>query len=508
MAFTEDSLLKQGGGISYHGDHPLTDQDLTPTLENIVVLTWLRLLHPGLPNLVKQRYGTELRSRTLASVKPEISQALEPLMDELRSSEDAKVLRAVATTYKFKRNSPQMASYSHSGKTSTHSFRSCPLCVEAGRVHQHFLSTCKYLPEADRRFFAKTRLIIGIDNEEAPNSDNDCCDLEVADHISMRCVNVKQSPYFKAFHGHHSLRVITPLSILGEINIVLSRNGRELGLDALVVEDLDVDILAGTPFMVTNDISVRPAKAQIMISNAEVIHYGSHRHATDYHAVRRAQSQVLRAPSTQTTIWPGEYVELDVEDKFDPETVIAIEPRVDLPLKECSQSKQLWPAPDIIDIVGGKICLMNTRSNPLTLRKNEHFCQATYVAAVQESSESDSPNGMTGSTIPTQSISANVQYSSLVQLDPDEMLTPEQKDKFSRVLIKHDIVFSPDIPGYNGSAGKFEFVVNMGSVQPPQRKGRMPQYSWDKLTELQDKFNDLESLGVFRRPEEAGVVVE
>ena len=30
------------------------------TLENVIVLTWLRLVHPDLPKLVKQRYGTEL----------------------------------------------------------------------------------------------------------------------------------------------------------------------------------------------------------------------------------------------------------------------------------------------------------------------------------------------------------------------------------------------------------------------------------------------------------------
>ena len=60
----------------------------------MVVLTWLRLTHRELPNLVKQRYGIELRSQTLASLKPEISQALDSLLDEIHSAGDAKVLRA------------------------------------------------------------------------------------------------------------------------------------------------------------------------------------------------------------------------------------------------------------------------------------------------------------------------------------------------------------------------------------------------------------------------------
>ena len=37
----------------------------------------------------------------------------------------------------------------------------------------------------------------------------------------------------------------------------------------------------------------------------------------------------------------------------------------------------------------------------------------------------------------------------------------------------------------------------MGPVEPPQRKGRLPQYARDKLVELQEKFDHLEQRGVF-----------
>ncbi len=58
MAFVDDNLLTKNGGISHHGESPPEDEELSPTLENVVVVTWLRLLHPNLPRLVKQRYGT------------------------------------------------------------------------------------------------------------------------------------------------------------------------------------------------------------------------------------------------------------------------------------------------------------------------------------------------------------------------------------------------------------------------------------------------------------------
>ena len=61
MAFVDDILL-QANSLSHHGDLVTEDEGLTPTLEEFVVLTWLKLIHPELPKLVKQRYGTELRS--------------------------------------------------------------------------------------------------------------------------------------------------------------------------------------------------------------------------------------------------------------------------------------------------------------------------------------------------------------------------------------------------------------------------------------------------------------
>lgn len=48
----------------------------------------------------------------------------------------------------------------------------------------------------------------------------------------------------------------------------------------------------------------------------------------------------------------------------------------------------------------------------------------------------------------------------------------------------------------------------MGPVEPPQRKGRLPQYPRNKLVDLQNKFDELEKLGVFKRPEDINVAVK
>ena len=115
VSFAEDSLLSSGCGITHHGEPPF-DEDMTPSLENFIVLTWLRLLHPNLPKLVKQRYGTDLRARTLASIKPEISAALPSLLEELRDC--ASVLKTQTSQPFHNKQSELPKRTSHRGTTN------------------------------------------------------------------------------------------------------------------------------------------------------------------------------------------------------------------------------------------------------------------------------------------------------------------------------------------------------------------------------------------------------
>ena len=340
MAFVEDNLMTVGGGISNHDEFPAVDEDLSPSLENMIVLNWLKLIHQDLPRLVKQRYGSELRSRTLASLKPEISQAISSVLDEIHSISETKIMRQAIynqphwpTRWGPARYHPQ--SYPRNQRTQL-ATKQCPLCKQAGRtVYDHYLSTCKYLSEHDRLYISSTRNVTGLDNNDSAEDEqqllNDSDDQ--AQGVSMTCrVNTKQSPFFKAFYLYNPLRLtldsgvetnmiretvaksigakmckssqlarqadgLTPLKVIGETHLVLSRGGTNLHLDALVVEDLDVEVLAGTPFLVSNDISIRPAKSQITIGET-VIHYGDdNTNRSQCHTVRRAQAYVLRAPA-------------------------------------------------------------------------------------------------------------------------------------------------------------------------------------------------------------------
>ena len=57
----------------------------------------------------------------------------------------------------------------------------------------------------------------------------------------------------KSSQSAHQADGSSPLSIVGETSIALIRDNYTFTFNGLVVENLDVEILAGTPFMETND---------------------------------------------------------------------------------------------------------------------------------------------------------------------------------------------------------------------------------------------------------------
>lgn len=59
----------------------------------------------------------------------------------------------------------------------------------------------------------------------------------------------------------------SPLKVIGEARMSFTRGDHILHFEGLVVENLDVEILAGIPFIERNDVSIRPSKRQIAIGN-------------------------------------------------------------------------------------------------------------------------------------------------------------------------------------------------------------------------------------------------
>ena len=331
VSFFDDNLLTTEGRIIHHSSVVQRDEEISPTLENVVVLMWLQRIHVGLPNLVKQRYGAELRNKTLATIKPEISQALTSLLEELSSSEDARICRTQGY-----RSNPR--SHPRRQNPSQKSNKYCCLCRAANRpeYNTHYLSQCRHLSPGDRAQFSSPN-IRGVetydDDETGPREDDEYDDDDFQDgderealtqantrnnslfvdpQPSVRRVMTRKSPRMRCFYTHiplslcidtgaesnliheKSVRMMglspsptrqganqadmkTPLSVVGEITKVkINKGSHVFKLDALVVRDeIGDDIVAGEPFLYENDIAVRPARREIIIKGTQVVTYAS-----------------------------------------------------------------------------------------------------------------------------------------------------------------------------------------------------------------------------------------
>ena len=165
-----------------------------------------------------------------------------------------------------------------------------------------------FLPDQDRQYIAKARQIVDIfdDTSELEPSTNtaepDSASEDTGHEVNLRVIRVQtcQSPYL-AFHSHHPVRITidsgttakmvrsalvqrlsccmtpssqsvhqadgsSPLNVVGETRLTFTREGHKFTFEGLIVTNLDVYVPAGIPFMEANNISVRPAKRQVIIA--------------------------------------------------------------------------------------------------------------------------------------------------------------------------------------------------------------------------------------------------
>ena len=569
-SFIDDNLLKKNDNINHDGDLVTSDEIVSPSLENLVVLLWLEKIHPKLPALVKQKYATELRSKTLFTLKPEISMSIPALLEEVSNLEDARVMRLGGSMPRRPNSYQQPAFRQQQSRKPTRDYQrqppECCLCKQAGRPEtSHWVSSCKFFPERDRRFFAKTRQIMGLleENEEPADEEYEeegedtsgrqfrirrvatqtKFDLvekkdqhekiekveEEGKNASTRNVMIKTCPTMNVFYNNkpaeitmdcgaevdlirHNVAVAlgikiersphttsqadgkTPLVVVGEVHTKFTRDGRDLYFDALVVEELDCDILGCNPFLSRNDILVRSSMNQLIFGDGTIYTYDakikSHNSSP---SIRRCA--LLRAEETKT-LWPGDSIDFEVKEPTLHDSEVAIEPRSDI-------SSHSWIEPEVTKTVNGVIRVINTSSEPHTIKKHEHIGEISSIFSPQMN------NSKVGAIVRENSMKSDLKnVISEISVDPDKVLSEEVRQEFMMLHEQYKEVFDPNFQGYNHSYGKFEAVVNMGSVKPPQRKGRLPQYSRNKLVQVQEHFDQLEKLGVLAKPESVGVNVE
>ena len=537
-AFTMDNLLRPNDGLKHlNVDNP-SREVLSPTLLNVTVVLWLRAINPALPALIKQRYSTELRSKTLATIREDISESLNSLIAELNGETAASIART-APFNNYRNNRPTRSTYRPNfTNTNPNNNKSCPLCIAANRPNtNHFLSECPDLPDSDRRYMssrARTRAI-GVDEESMPNesmhdpnmrqiTSSRSGDLVIPD---VRKVTVKNSPYIYVKYLSHSMKLtidsgaeanvmklahaerigatihkastgarqadgVSGMDIVGEVHLTFKLQDLELFFDGLVAKTLSDDVIAGVPFMFANDCYARPSK--------RLVYFGDREFKCDINN-KAATAEIVRI-QRQTVLLPGDSISIPVPPAFADENMVAIEPRLESQSFLNTKLKDCWLQPQIIETEEGQISLHNNTHSPVILSRHE---QIAILRPVTDYSEE--PLHKVPSVPPQVQPQSSLDYKDVIT-DPDKILSDDLRKQFNNLHFKYKDVFDSRTRGkYNGFSGPLEVVVNMGPTLPPQKKGRVPMYKRDTLVELQRVCDELEGT-VLLKPEEVGVVCE
>ena len=110
------------------------------------------------------------------------------------------------------------------------------MCKQSGRPNfKHFLSSCRFLPDDDRKFMSRTRLVCSADAENYSDTDEMLApderelDLELESRPPTRRVATRQSPYLKTFHRSHPVQLTIDSG--AETNMISLRAAKYLKAD-------------------------------------------------------------------------------------------------------------------------------------------------------------------------------------------------------------------------------------------------------------------------------------
>ena len=565
FSFIEDQLLTKDGEVKHEGATITTNEELTPTLLNVLITTWLHVINPALPSLIKQRFATQLRSCTLYTIREEISEAIPTLLSELEDKE-CNISRAGAYQRNMNTRYRGGQSYQYSTQRGGQSFqystprggqssqystpkRSCCLCEAKGRPSNHFLSTCPFLPPDDKKYMSKTREVSLVpeddtqlyddtyDDDSYPQYDGPApiqrIDSTLGSEGNIRRVDVFASPVLEVSIGSKisrwtldsgaeanvisiaecnrlGLKIIptaqaatqgdgkTPLPTYGEVHFVAERGHHTLKFSGLVVKHLDTPVLAGMPFHRVNHIQINYSLNYIVLEDCCKISFDPEK------AKKKSVIKALRISRT-TCILPGERASFQLPPEYRTKDSVAVEPRTTVPKDMPDWLRCCIVSPD----AEGSITIKNTSTEPVLLSKHTQVCQ------VRPTVETDSIKSPSQPSEPHSPTKPNAQPGppresaySQIDIEAASHMSKSERTSFNDIHKEFNSVFTPGIGCYNNYSGKFEHYVNISENLPPQRKGRVPDYSRGDKELLQQKFDELLAEGVLSRAEDVDQPIE
>lgn len=146
-----------------------------------------------------------------------------------------------------------------------------------------------------------------------------------------------------------------PVPVLGEVHTYFTRGTIKLRFSGLDVNQLGVDILAGTTFHVENNVYSRMAKGTIHIGDHYVVQSAPPSMLALDLQDTEAKQRLVRVPQ-KTTLFPGDDLTMNAPCDLPAESFLFVEPNL-------KQTKPFFTS-NIVKVNDGKITVVNEYKEP------------------------------------------------------------------------------------------------------------------------------------------------
>ena len=180
-----------------------------------------------------------------------------------------------------------------------------------------------------------------------------------------------------------------------------------------------------------------------------------------------------------------------------------------------------WPKPQVLKVIQNKISIPNEIGRVIVIRKNKHFADVSSLNETIQNPNFSAGNLDTNNLNKVYDISRSdlshlilpsrpeiddtKSFLDDIQIDPDDILSSEWKQKFASLCQEYQAIITP-VPGkYNGYYGHVDNSLHFSSTPAPI-KARLPNYSYDKMLLQAREMDKMEKYGVLVKPETIGVV--
>ena len=263
----------------------------------------------------------------------------------------------------------------------------------------------------------------------------------------------------------------------------------------LVVQNLGVSCLIGQPGIENNNVICLPKKKIVVLAGGNSVHHVSYSSKDQHYTLARAPQAA--------TLLPGESIAYSLPTPLSNQHQVAITPR---------QQSLKWLHPAMQEVQNGRIRLVNSSESTITVKKHDH------IADLRSSRVYEINNLSLTSSLPSpdkfqfrdlaKSRPYSVEFLKQIKVDPDEILQPEQREKFHDLHRKFAHLFTTQPGKYNGHAGYVENRLQFASPPAPNSRTHIPCYSPSMNKLLAEKMDKLEEWGVLVSPEKVGVAVQ